>query len=60
MAVVAVAPVLVDQMGLDTTVGVGAAIVAAASILARVMAIPEVDAWLAKVNLDAAHSPPVE
>ncbi len=41
-----VVPVLIGALGVSTTVGVGAAVIAVAAVLTRVMAIPEIDAWV--------------
>lgn len=50
IALVPVAPLIVDKLGVSETTGIGAAIVAVAAGVARVMQIPRinqlVDSWL--------------
>lgn len=41
-----VIPLLVGALGVGTTAGVGATVVAIAAVLTRVMAIPEIDQWI--------------
>lgn len=49
IAAAAVIPVLVPALGLSATVGVGAALVGAAAIVTRVMAIPAISDWVNKL-----------
>lgn len=42
-------PVLVPALGLNASVGVGAALVGAAAIVTRVMAIPAISDWVNKL-----------
>lgn len=39
-------PFLVGAVGMSTTVGVGAVIIAVAAVATRIMAIPEIDDWV--------------
>lgn len=54
IALIPVVPVLVPALGLSVTVGVGAALVSAASLISRLMQIPAVETFLATLNL---HTP---
>jgi hypothetical protein len=49
IASAAVIPLLVPALGLSATVGVGAALVGAAAVVTRVMAIPVVHDWVNKL-----------
>lgn len=49
VAAAAIIPVLVPALGLSATVGVGAALVGAAAIVTRIMAIPVVSDWVNKL-----------
>lgn len=58
IALIPVVPVLVPVLGLDATVGVGAALVTAASLASRVMQIPAVEQMLKTLRLDSKNPPP--
>lgn len=53
IALIPVVPVLVPALGLDATVGVGAALVTAASLASRAMQIPAVETLLESLNLQS-------
>ena len=55
IALIPVVPVLVPALGLDATVGVGAALVKAASLASRVMQTPAVEKSLETLRI---HSNP--
>lgn len=44
----AILPVLLPILGVSTTVGVGATVLAVAATVTRVMATPEVDQWITR------------
>jgi hypothetical protein len=46
IAVVPIVPVLVPLVGLSTTVGVGAILIAIAGAAARVMQVPAINGWI--------------
>lgn len=41
-----VLPILIGALGVSTTVGIGAGVVAVAAVLTKIMTIPEIDAWI--------------
>lgn len=41
-----VAPFLIAAIGISTTAGVGAAVLAVAATVTRIMQIPEIDQWV--------------
>lgn len=49
VALVLVAPALVDSLGLDATAGVGASILAISATLARLMQVPVVNQLIQKL-----------
>lgn len=49
VASAAVIPVLVPSLGLNASVGVGAALVGASALVTRLMAIPVVSDWVNKL-----------
>lgn len=49
IAAAAVIPVAVPALGLSTSVGLGASLVAAAAVVTRIMAIPTVSDWVNKL-----------
>lgn len=55
IALIPAAPFLVPALGLSATAGVGASIVALAGALARVMAIPAVETFLATLGIQSRH-----
>lgn len=48
-----IAPVLVADLGVDTTLPIVAGLLAASAVITRVMAIPGVDQFLTKLGLGA-------
>lgn len=54
IALIPVVPVLVPALGLDATVGVGAALVTAASLASRAMQIPALERVLKSLNLQSS------
>lgn len=49
VASAAVVPVLVPALGLSASIGLGAALVGAAAVVTRVMAIPAISDWVNKL-----------
>lgn len=54
IALIPVVPFLVPALGLDATVGVGAALVTAASLASRVMQIPAVEKVLMTLQIHSS------
>lgn len=55
LALLPVLPSLLPALGLSATVGVGAVMISMATVLTRVMALPAMEAFLTRLNL---NSPP--
>jgi len=60
IALIPVVPVLVPALGLSATVGTGAALVTAASLLSRLMQSPAVENLLKTLRLDSSSPLPSE
>lgn len=53
LALISASPLIVPALGLDATVGVGAVLVGSSTVLARLMAIPQVEQQLEKLGLNS-------